>query len=240
MANNKELLISQEKINAAQYQRKAAFANYLPKIDATGAYIRNQKELSLLSNSQKDALSNIGTNLSSALQNGVQNMITQNPGLLENPQFMQLVQAFGNTDLATPLNNVGNSLADALRTDTRNMYAGALTLTQPLYMGGKIRAYNKITKYAEELARQQHNTGMQDIILSTDQAYWQVVSLANKKKLAEGYLALLQKLEGDVDKMIAEGVATKADGLSVKVKVNEAEMTLTKVDDGLSLSRMLR
>ena len=108
------------------------------------------------------------------------------------------------------------------------MYAGALTLTQPLYMGGKIRAYNKITKYAEELARQQHNTGMQEVILSTDQAYWQVVSLAHKKKLAEGYLKLLQKLDSDVDKMIAEGVATKADGLSIKVKVNEAEMTLTK------------
>lgn len=48
-------------------------------------------------------------------------------------------------------------------------------------MGGKIRAYNKITKYAEELARQQHNTGMQEVILSTDQAYWQVVSLAHKR-----------------------------------------------------------
>ena len=42
-----------------------------------------------------------------------------------------------------------------------------------------------------------------------------------------------------MDKMIAEGVATKADGLSVKVKVNEAEMTLTKVNDGLTLARML-
>lgn len=239
MANNKELLISQEKINAAQYQRKAAFANYLPKFDATGTYIRNQKEMSLLSDSQKDALSNIGTNLSGALQNGVQNMIAQNPGLLQNPQFMQLVQAFGSTDLATPLNNVGNSLVDALRTDTRNIFAGAVTLTQPLYMGGKIRAYNKITKYAEELARQQHSTGMQDVILDTDQAYWQVISLVHKKKLAESYLKLLQQLESDIDKMINEGVATKADGLSVKVKVNEAEMTLTKVEDGLSLSRML-
>ena len=88
MANNKELLISQEKINAAHYRKKAAFANYLPKLDATGAYIRNQKEISLLSDSQKDALSNIGTNLSGALQNGVQNMIAQNPGLLQNPQFV--------------------------------------------------------------------------------------------------------------------------------------------------------
>ena len=137
------------------------------------------------------------------------------------------------------MNEAGSSIVDAFRTDTRNVYAGAITLTQPLYMGGKIRAYNKITKYAEELARQQHNSGMQEVILSTDQAYWQVISLVNKKKLAESYLKLLQKLDSDVEKMIAEGVATKADGLSVRVKVNEAEMTLTKVEDGLSLSRML-
>lgn len=237
IANNKELLIGQEKINAAHYRKKAAFTNYLPNISATGGYMRNQKEFSLLNDAQKGALGSVGTQVSGALQNGVQGMMAQYPQLAENQEFMALVRSLGN--IATPLNGLGNSLVDAFRTDTRNMYAGALTLTQPLYMGGKIRAYNKITKYAEELARQQHNSGMQEVILSTDQAYWQVVSLANKKKLAEGYLELLQKLESDVDKMIAEGVATKADGLSVKVKVNEAEMTLTKVNDGLSLSKML-
>lgn len=239
VANNKELLISREKINAAHYRKKEAFTNYLPKISATGGYMRNQREFSLLNDAQKSALGSVGTQVSGALQNGIQGMMTQYPQLAQNPQFMALVQSLGNIDIATPLNGLGQSLVDAFRTDTRNMYAGALTLTQPLYMGGKIRAYNKITRYAEELARQQHNSGMQEVILSTDQAYWQVVSLANKKKLAEGYLELLQKLESDIDKMIAEGVATKADGLSVKVKVNEAEMTLTKVNDGLSLSRML-
>ncbi|WP_291530055.1 TolC family protein [Bacteroides sp. UBA939] len=239
IANNKELLISREKINSAHYQRKAAFTNYLPEISATGGYMRTQKEISLLNDAQKGALGSIGTQMSGAMQNGIQGILTQHPELTQNPQFMAFIQTLGNVDIATPLNGLGNSLIDAFRTDTRNMYAGALTLTQPLYMGGKIRAYNKITQYAEELARQQHNTGLQEVILSTDQAYWQVVSLAGKKKLAEGYLQLLQKLESDVDKMIAEGVATKADGLSVKVKVNEAEMTLTKVEDGLSLSRML-
>lgn len=106
-------------------------------------------------------------------------------------------------------------------------------------MGGKIIAYNKITKYAEQLAEAQHATGLQDIILNTDQAYWQVVSLANKKKLAESFLNLVQKLDSDVSKMVNEGVATKADALSVKVKVNEAEMTLTQVENGLSLSKMV-
>lgn len=39
--------------------------------------------------------------------------------------------------------------------------------------------------------------------------------------------------------MIAEGIATEADGLSVKVKLNEAEMAQTKVNNGLALTRML-
>mgnify|MGYP002638529616 FL=1 len=232
LANNKDLLISNEKINAAHYQHKAAFTNYLPSFSATGTYMRNQKEFSLLNNDQKAALSGLGTNLAGPLQ--------QAAGIIAqlHPEFASQIPALG-ASLTSAFNEAGSSLVDALRTDTRNVYAGAITLTQPLYMGGKIRAYNKITKYAEELAQQQHQGGMQEVIMSTDQAYWQVISLVNKKKLAEGYLKLLQQLDSDVEKMIAEGVATKADGLSVRVKVNEAEMTLTKVEDGLSLARML-
>lgn len=232
LANNKDLLISNEKINAAHYQRKAAFTNYLPSFSATGAYMRNQKEFSLLNADQKAALSGLGTSLAGPLE--------QAGGIIAqlHPELASKIPELG-ASLTSTFNNAGSSLVDALRTDTRNVYAGAVTLTQPLYMGGKIRAYNKITQYAEELARQQHQGGMQEVIMSTDQAYWQVISLVNKKKLAEGYLKLLQQLDSDVEKMIAEGVATKADGLSVRVKVNEAEMTLTKVEDGLSLARML-
>jgi outer membrane protein TolC len=232
LANNKDLLISNEKISAAHYQRKAAFTNYLPNFSATGAYMRNQKEFSLLNNDQKAALSGLGTNLAGPIQQVATGIIATHPDL--EPLISSL-----SGKLLPALDQAGNSLVDALRTDTRNVYAGAITLTQPLYMGGKIRAYNKITKYAEELAQEQHHGGMQEVIMSTDQAYWQVISLVNKKKLAEGYLKLLQQLDSDVEKMINEGVATKADGLSVRVKVNEAEMTLTKVEDGLSLARML-
>ena len=232
LANNKDLLISNEKINAAHYQHKAAFTNYLPSFSATGTYMRNQKEFSLLNNDQKAALSGLGSNLAGPIGQAAAGIIATYP------ELAPLISSLSGS-LPAALDQAGNSLVDALRTDTRNVYAGAITLTQPLYMGGKIRAYNKITKYAEELARQQHNGGMQEVIMSTDQAYWQVISLVNKKKLAEGYLKLLQQLDSDVEKMIAEGVATKADGLSVRVKVNEAEMTLTKVEDGLSLARML-
>ena len=179
LANNKDLLISNEKINAAHYERKAAFTNYLPNFSATGTYMRNQKEFSLLNKDQKAALSGLGTNLAGPIQQAATQIATAHPELA--PLISSLSGELG--AVLPALDQVGNSLVDALRTDTRNVYAGAITLTQPLYMGGKIRAYNKITKYAEELAQQQHQGGMQEVIMSTDQAYWQVISLVNKKKL---------------------------------------------------------
>lgn len=236
LKNNKELRISQEKVNAAHYEKKAAFTNFLPKIDVMGGYMRTQKEISLLSDEQKASIGNMGTAAGAQLQQSLEAFATQNPGLAAGLQGL-LLGAIGG--ITTGLNSIGSGIVDAFHTDTRNLTVGAATLTQPIFMGGKIIAYNKITKYAEQLAESQHATGMQDIILSTDQAYWQVVSLVNKKKLAESFLKLVEKLDSDVTKMVEEGVATKADALSVKVKVNEATMTLTQVDNGLSLSKMV-
>ncbi len=39
--------------------------------------------------------------------------------------------------------------------------------------------------------------------------------------------------------MIDEGIATRADGLKVDVKMNEAEMQIVQVDNGLALAKML-
>jgi outer membrane protein TolC len=119
------------------------------------------------------------------------------------------------------------------------MFAGAVMVTQPVFMGGAIIAMNKMADLGEELACNSAEQTRQQTLYSIDQTYWQVVSLRHKQKLAEGYLDLVKKLDGDVQKMIQEGVATRSEGLSVSVKVNEAEMMLTKVNDGLVLSKML-
>ncbi|MDD2646341.1 MAG: TolC family protein, partial [Bacteroides sp.] len=230
--NNKELLINKEKIKAAYYQKKGTFTNYLPKVSAQGTYMRNQKEFSLITSQQKYDIRNMGNLVNESFQEFAQNMGEKYPGV------ESLISTLGN-EVAAPLNDAGEAMVEALRTDTRNVYAGAITVTQPLYMGGKIRAYNKISNYAEKIAQEQYLLGSQELLLNTDQTYWQVIALTAKKKLAESYLNLLQRFDSDLQKMIAEGVATKADGLSVQVKVNEAEMTLTKLEDGLALSKML-
>lgn len=212
VSNNKSLLMAGQKKVAASYTRKSAATNYLPKVSATGAYMYTSRELSLLSDEQKHTLSNIGTGLSAMVPNLA--------------------------PMSSTINSVGQGVVDALHTDTRNAGIVAVTLTQSIYMGGKIRAYNKITQYAEEAAGTLYDKELQDIIVDVDEAYWNLVALYSKKKLAEGYKALVDKLEGDVEKLVKEGMATKADLLSVKVKVNEAGVTLIQVNNGIELSRM--
>ena len=97
---------------------------------------------------------------------------------------------------------------------------------------------NRMADIGEQLAANSAHAQRQLTLYSIDQAYWQVVSLRHKQKLAQSYLDLVKKLDGDVQKMIEEGVATRSEGLSVSVKVNEAEMTLSKVNDGLTLAKM--
>ena len=128
---------------------------------------------------------------------------------------------------------------DLQHLDIQNIWVGSVSLVQPVFMGGKIINYNQITKYAKQLAESMNDQQLQDVICKTDETYWQVISLVNKNKLADAYVDLLRKTDHDMTAMINEGVATEADGLSVKVKLNEAEMAQTKVDNGLALSRML-
>lgn len=232
LAGNKQLLAGVKEIEAAGYEHKAARANYLFKVNAVATYFRNSREQHLLSSSTRSRLDNLGTSMSEPL-----GQLAQTAGQLHPEIAGQLEEMGGN--LVNGMNDIGRGINDAFRTDTRNVFAGALMLTQPIYMGGKIRAYDQITGYACELAEQKHRAGEQEVILNTDEAYWQIVSLASKKRLAESYVQLLQRMDSDVTKMIKTGVATRANALTVSVKLNEAEMALTKVDNGLSLARML-
>ena len=223
IANNKEIIQHQIKIEQAGYQRKQAEAAYLPSLDFEGGYIFNQKKLSLVDQDQllptKSFNPATGTYDFNLLTDPATGMPIMNNGQPIPSQVALLPKS-------------------ALTYDVHNVFAASLTLTQPIYMGGKIRAMNNITHYAEQLAQSMHSTKVQDVVYSVDEAYWRVVSLVAKQKLAESYLKLVKNLDDDVQKMINQGVATRANKLTVDVKVNEANVALAKVNNGVELSRM--
>ena len=233
LRNNKQMSISRVKQEIAANVRKLARTKYLPHISALGGYEYTSKEVSILNDDQKEALNSLGSNL----KNGIVSSVGPYAQIL--PAALQQRLGTDLTNLASFLDLSGQNIMNAFRTDTRNLWAGAILLTQPVFMGGAIVAMNKLADAGEELAANSAEAKRQATLYHIDQAYWQVVSLRHKQKLAQGYLDLVKKLDGDVQKMIKEGVATRSDGLSVSVKVNEAEMAMLKVSDGLTLSKML-
>jgi outer membrane protein TolC len=224
LENNKELMMSRLKIDKARYQNKQAFAAYLPALDFNGGYTYNQKEISMFSSDQYLPVKEFDLATQSYQYKLVTNPVTGEPIKTADGQYIPAEVAY------LP--------KEALTYDIHNVFFGALTLTQPIYMGGKIVAMNKLTKYAEEAARELHNSEAENVIYSVDAAYWQVVSLKAKRELAVSYVNLLDTLAHNVRLLEKQGMATKANVLSVEVKLNSAQVDLTKVDNGLVLSRM--
>ncbi len=233
LRNNKQMRVATMKLEVSANQRKSARTQYLPKVNAMGGYIWMSREMSLLNDDQKEALVSLGTNATGKLQDALSPLVSALPAATQAKIAGDMGQFAG------ALNHVGTNLVEGFRTDTRNMFAGAVTVTQPVFMGGALVAANKIADINEQMAANSLEMKRQNTLYNIDQVYWQVVSLHHKQTLAESYVELVKKLKSDVQKMIDQGVATKGDGLSVGVRVNEAEMALTQVQDGLALSKML-
>jgi outer membrane protein TolC len=223
--NNKLIRIADRQIESAGYLNKAAKAAYLPGFDFNMGYAYNQHQIALLG---EDSM--LPTMSFDAATGTYQYNIVKNPTTGE-----PVVNPSTGTYIPTEVAVIPK---EALTYDVRNVFAGALTLTQPVYMGGAIRAMNEITRYAGELAKSMRNTAAQDVIFAVDEAYWQVVSLKEKKRLADSFVCLVDTFLYNVNAMYKEGVATKSDILTVQVKSNEAAIAQTKVNNGLSLSRM--
>ena len=224
LRNNKEIQQASMGIEKAGYQRKEAAAAYLPQFDLTAGYIYNSRKVSLIKEDQ------LLPTKSFNLQTGQYDY-----NLLIDPTTGYPVQVNGQYVPTT----VALLPKSGMTYNIHNLMGGALTVTQPIYMGGKITAMNQITELAQQLAQEMLDGKVEDVIYNVDATYWQVISLCAKQKLARSYVGLVEKLDNDVKAMVNEGVATLANQLAVDVKLNEANVDLTKVDNGVTLSRML-
>ncbi|MBQ9660341.1 MAG: TolC family protein [Bacteroidales bacterium] len=269
VSSSKALEQARIAVEMADYDKKIALANYFPNISATGTYMYNNRNLSLISDSQSESLRGIGdrtqaildqayadaagqigqsaqgmrSQLEEAIKNDPKLMLEYalSPmwktvfGILEEADLSQLKAP----EIAGPVNAIGREIDDALHFDNHNVYAAAVSLQQPVFVGGKIIYSNQMAKLARELETARYDQTYADVIVDVDEAYWQIVSIAAKKRLADSYADLLHTLEADVQKAVTAGVMTESDALQIRVKVNEGEMLRTKAGNGLTLSKML-
>ena len=114
----------------------------------------------------------------------------------------------------------------------------SVTVSQPIYAGGKIKLGQAASAKGVEIYEQQKALTETEVLLNVEKAYWQIASVNEKIILANRFKVLLESLENDLSNSYNAGMIYKNDLLRVRVQRNENELNLAKANDGLILSKM--
>ena len=238
LEQNKKVKIAQEDVKAATYTKKAAGTHYLPKLSLSGGYLRTNKDIKPLNDDLFLPIvpyNTIDPTTGKFNSDALQDPQTALNTIVMNPETGQpVLDASGNP----VFKNYAMLPADQLKFDNNNYYYARLSVNQPLFTGLKITESNKMAQYAENISREQVVLTQAEVLTQTDEAYWRVVSLQEKVKLAHSYRDLLNRLVTDLENMYSEGIITKNDLLKAQVKQNDANLQVLKAENGLELSKM--
>ena len=121
----------------------------------------------------------------------------------------------------------------------KNGTIAGVTAVQPVFAGGQIINGNKLAKVGEDVSRLQLQLSENEVEKQTEQYYWQLVSLQEKMKTIEAVEALLADIYKDVDVAVKAGVAMRNDLLQVQLRQNDVESQKVKLQNGISIVRLL-
>ncbi len=112
----------------------------------------------------------------------------------------------------------------------------ALSATQPLYAGGRIRHGNQLAELGVQIAKDQAVLARRDALALTEEKYWRLVTLAEKLRTLDAYETLLESLDRQVKAGVAAGLLTRNDLLKVSLKRSEARADRFRLESGLQLA----
>ncbi|MGE5424419.1 MAG: efflux RND transporter permease subunit [Syntrophothermus sp.] len=114
---------------------------------------------------------------------------------------------------------------------------GMIAAVMPVYAGGKIRNGNKLASLGEDVSRKQKDLTVTDVLVRTDELFWMIQTLEEKKKTVDSYQAYLDSLYRDVTNLEHAGMVQKNDLMKVKLKQNELKTGKMKLEDGIELAK---
>ncbi|WP_430934784.1 TolC family protein [Saccharicrinis sp. 156] len=126
----------------------------------------------------------------------------------------------------------------ALQTENLSILQAGVTAQQAIYAGGQVRLGNKMAKTGVEISEQAYQLQEAQVILNTDEAYWQLAAMNETVKLAEKYVQMLDSLEDQLNDMYELRLIPKSEKLRVTVQKNEAELNLLKARNGYRIMQM--
>lgn len=120
----------------------------------------------------------------------------------------------------------------------RGTWTAGLTLTQPIYTGGKITSGIKLSKLGVEANRQQQRAARADVIANADNAYWTFIAVREKQRMLQSMLGYINSIYTQVKNSVDVEMATAADLLRIEAKRSDFNYQLEKVNNGLEMCRL--
>ena len=117
--------------------------------------------------------------------------------------------------------------------------SGAVTAVQPVFLGGQLANAQKLYRVAEQVKTYQLQQSHDEVLLTVEKYYRQLIGLQEKQKTVQSMDSLLGSLLEDVDEAVAVGVKNRNDYLQVQLKANQVRSGLLQVRNGIDLSKML-
>jgi outer membrane protein TolC len=116
---------------------------------------------------------------------------------------------------------------------------GGVTLTQPIFAGGQIVNGNRLAKVGVNVSEIQKEESANEVRLTVEQYYWQVVTIKEKLNTLNAVEKQLQRINGDVELSVKAGLTTRNDLLQVRLKLNDVQSNRINLENTLTLCNML-
>ncbi len=213
--DNKQLIKSRMKEQQMDYELKAYKSNFYPRLNLFAA----------------DFYSTASTDLTiSGGQLPIYNYSAAAGTFVPNVTM--------NADGSYSLNQYALFPDQTMKLKLKNMFVGGISITQPIYMGGKISTAYEMAQLGKEMTQVSTSLTRDEVIVSTVEAYILAVKAKEMIVVAQKYHALLDELKKNVESAFSHGLKTRNDVMKVQVKLNEAELNISKAENAYRLAKM--
>lgn len=113
-----------------------------------------------------------------------------------------------------------------------------VSAVQPIFAGGRIYNGNKLANLGVAIKEDKLQLSSEEVLMQTENYYWQIVTLKEKRKTLNSYQNLLENLYQDVRVSFDAGLVQKSDLLKIQLKLNELNANKLKLENAIVLSKM--
>ncbi|HEX8425426.1 TolC family protein [Hymenobacter sp.] len=112
----------------------------------------------------------------------------------------------------------------------------AVTATQPLYAGGQIRTGNKLAALQVEVTKDQLTQAQDEVTLTTEQKYYQIVALNEKLRTLAANEKLLKGIFKQVNDNYKSGLVVHNDVTKVQRQLNQLALSEVELNNARQLA----